>query len=325
MIKLNGREVVFGKFPNGETYADVEVSRVKKNESNSIYLRFEDDTDIFHLMCVKDFVDDNAYDVPCHLIMPYVPYSRMDRQEEKRLFTLKTFAKFINSMNFSSVVVLEPHSEVTPALINRVKVVNKSANLALIAMRDVLGLSGSAWLNEAWSNEDFTLRGLFRKAREAGVYLVYPDAGAEKRYSKQIAYDKVLTCSKHRDFNTGNIDSLVVNGSENAQDCKIAIIVDDLSSKAGTFIWSASELRKSLPNLKTVILCVTHCEYTIFKGAAFTGEELDKVYTTDSILDIYNVLDFEGEYYEMCKDKLEFVRAGETLDSAMEYSYNVVK
>ena len=285
MIKLNGREVVFGKFPNGETYADVEVSRVKKNESNSIYLRFEDDTDIFHLMCVKDFVDDNAYDVPCHLIMPYVPYSRMDRQEEKRLFTLKTFAKFINSMNFSSVVVLEPHSEVTPALINRVKVVNKSANLALIAMRDVLGLSGSAWLHEAWSNEDFTLRGLFRKAREAGVYLVYPDAGAEKRYSKQIAYDKVLTCSKHRDFNTGNIDSLVVNGADNAQDCKIAIIVDDLCSKGTTFKFTAEKLRE-VTNVLTVVLCVTHCEKTFYNGDLLTGDSVDYIYTTDSIIDI---------------------------------------
>jgi ribose-phosphate pyrophosphokinase len=285
MIKLNGREVVFGKFPNGETYADVEVSRVKKNESNSIYLRFEDDTDIFHLMCVKDFVDDNAYDVPCHLIMPYVPYSRMDRQEEKRLFTLKTFAKFINSMNFSSVVVLEPHSEVTPALINRVKVVNKSANLALIAMRDVLGLSGSAWFDNVWSDEDFTLKGLFRKAREAGVYLVYPDAGAEKRYSKQIAYDKVLTCSKHRDFNTGNIDSLVVNGADNAQDCKIAIIVDDLCSKGTTFKFTAEKLRE-VTNVLTVVLCVTHCEKTIYNGDLLTGDSVDYIYTTDSIIDI---------------------------------------
>ena len=75
----------------------------------------------------------------------------------------------------------------------------------------------------------------------------------------------------------------------------------------------------------TVILCVTHCEYTIFNGSVFTGKELNKVYTTDSILDIYKVLDFEGEYYEMCKDKLNFVKAGETLDSAMEYSYSIVK
>ena len=73
MIKLNGREIVFGKFPNGETYADVEVSRVNTKGENSIYFKFEDDTDIFHLMCVKDFVNDNAYDIPCHLI--YVNWS----------------------------------------------------------------------------------------------------------------------------------------------------------------------------------------------------------------------------------------------------------
>ena len=114
MIKLNGREVVFGKFPNGETYADVEVSRVNTKDSNSIYFRFEDDTDIFHLMCVKDFVDDNAYDIPCHLIMPYVPYSRMDRQEEDRLFTLKSFSKIFASCPHTAFII--DYSRVTVIL-----------------------------------------------------------------------------------------------------------------------------------------------------------------------------------------------------------------
>ena len=304
MIKLNGETIEFGIFPNGESYADIPKYKVEPEDNiNEIYFKFENDRDIFQLICVKDFVDENWYDMPCKLIMPYVPYSRMDRQEENRLFTLKSFAKIINSMNFSSVTIYEPHSEVSPALIERVRVVNKSAELALLAMRNVLGLKGSDWFNSYISDTDFTLNGLLRRAKEAGIYLVYPDAGAEKRYSKQIPYDKVLTCNKHRDFNTGRIDSIVVNGTENAQDCKIAIIVDDLCSKGGTFVGSASELRKHLPNLETVILCVTHCEDTIFQGTVLSGADIDKVYTTNSLLPIpdYNEnIKFDRSKLEVC-------------------------
>lgn len=286
MILLNGFTVEFKQFPNGETYADCSP-RMINNITNKIYFKFENDTDIFHLMCVKDFVDNHSYLTPCHLIMPYIPYSRMDRQEEERLFTLKSFAKIINSMGFDTVIVSEPHSEVSPALIDRIIVKNKSTELAILAMMNVLGLKGTSWMDDIpYSDEDFTFRGLLRKAKEAGIYLVYPDAGAEKRYSKQIKYDKVLTCNKHRDFNTGNIDSIILNGAEQAQDCKIAIIVDDLCSKGGTFIGTAIELRKNLPELEQIILCVTHCENTIYEGQVLSGIEIDKVYTTNSILNV---------------------------------------
>lgn len=290
MIKLNGYTVDFKKFPNNESFADMIYDYPSVEKDNIILFKFEGDEEIFHLTCVKDFVDNNWPTKACHLVMPYIPYSRMDRQEEKRLFTLKTFAKIINSMNFASVTVMEPHSEVSVALIDKVKVVNKSAELALEAMRDVLGLTGSAWFQPSYGYEEkvselsFNLEGLLGLAEVDGVYLVYPDAGAEKRYRKQIKYGKVLTCSKDRDFNTGKINSIVVNGADKAQDCKIAIIVDDLSSRGGTFIGAASAIRAAIPNIEKIILCVTHCENTIFDGTVLSGTEIDKVYTTNSII-----------------------------------------
>lgn len=284
MIKLNNHEIKFKTFPNGESFADIEKFVVEPtNRSNVIFFKFEDDKDIFNLMCVKDYVDEHWFNMPCHLIMPYIPYSRMDRQEENRLFTLKTFAKFINSMNFSSVTVWEPHSEVAPALIDRIHVINKTAQLALLAMGNEV--------NVIWGGDKGSLSSLsdtnyiFPKGEEKGIYFVYPDAGAEKRYTKQLKYPKVLTCSKNRDFNTGNIQSITLNGAENAQDCKVAIIIDDISSRGGTFVGCASELRKYLPNLEKVILCVAHCENAIYDGVVLTGTDIDKVYTTDSILD----------------------------------------
>ena len=124
MIKLNNKEVDFKIFPNGESFADMPIDKfcVVNGKSPEIFFKFENDEDLFYLSCVKDYVDNYWPNEPCTLIMPYIPYSRMDRQEETRLFTLKTFAKIINSMNFSSVEVWEPHSDVSIALIDRVKV-----------------------------------------------------------------------------------------------------------------------------------------------------------------------------------------------------------
>lgn len=312
MIKLNGFAIDFKVFPNGESFADIPESIVPysydiyredfetytyKNGYNKIHLKFESDDDIYHLFCIKDYVDTKWPNLPCILEMPYIPYSRMDRQEEKRLFTLKTFANIINSMNFVSVRVMEPHSEVSVALIDRVTVENKSADLALKAMRDVLGLVGTCWFHESISGEiDMNKADLFKRARTAGVYFIYPDAGAEKRYRKQIKYDRVLTCSKDRDFNTGRINSIEINGADKISDCKIAIIVDDLSSKGGTFCGAAQALRKAFPNIEHIILCVTHCENTIYEGNVLSGVDIDKVYTTNSILvepGFYEVTNFD--------------------------------
>lgn len=293
MLYLNGRGISVGKFPNGESYADIPDDFVK-SDFNKICLRFETDTDILFLQFLKDFVDEKAPNSFVTLELPYIPYSRMDRKEESRLFTLKSFAKLLNRMNFQQVIVMEPHSEVSVALIDRVKVLNTSAYLAITTLFDVLGVNGTAWLQKKTYDdvpEDFTLDGLIDRAKKAGVYFVYPDAGAEKRYRKQIPYPNVITCSKVRDFNTGNIQSITINDADSIKDCKVAIIVDDLCSKGGTFVGTAQALRKAIPTLEKIILVVTHCEPNIFNGTVLTDTDIDAVYTTSSLLcDRYDIM-----------------------------------
>lgn len=175
------------------------------------------------------------------------------------MFTLKYLCKLINSMNFDKVYIYEPHSDVSVALLDRVSIINTSSNIA----KKVL--------------EKF----LREEKCEEQVYLVYPDAGAEKRYSKQIEYDKVLSASKERDFKTGYIKKLDINGTVDSESFK-AIIVDDLCSKGGTFILTAAKLKKM--GASEIYLVVTHCEETIFKGDILKTDLIKKVYTTNSIL-----------------------------------------
>ena len=289
MIEVNGKIIKTGVFPNKETYADLDnniVSSIDRSDEVNVLMKFQDNNDLMNLRFIKDYIDGAIGNtVKINLVMPYIPYSRMDRKENDRIFTLKSVADFINGMNFNSVEVWEPHSDVSVALLNRVRVVNKSRMIALNSIMEELGLTGSAWLCDTVHGvgDEFCLNGLFRKADEAGIWLIYPDAGAEKRYTKQIKYPNYLSCSKERDFDTGRIKRLNLNIPEgiNKETFKTAIIVDDLCSKGGTFLKTAEELRKA--GFSRVVLVVTHCEDIAFEYELFKCGLIDKVVTTDSI------------------------------------------
>ncbi|EET88658.1 ribose-phosphate pyrophosphokinase [Clostridium carboxidivorans P7] len=113
------------------------------------------------------------------------------------------------------------------------------------------------------------------------VYLVYPDAGAAKRYGKDISYEKILTANKERDFKTGFIKKLDINGSVKSKNFK-AIIVDDLCSKGGTFMLAASRLKEM--GAGEIYLAVTHLEDTVFQGDLLKNDLIKAIYTTNSIL-----------------------------------------
>ena len=251
MIFFNDERIDIKKFPNGESFIDNCNIKIKDG-INEIKVKFEGDEDLMHLIFIKNYLDDMR--VRCNLIIPYMPYSRMDRTEGIRIFTLKYLCKIINSLNFESVTVYEPHSDVTMALIDRLTVVQETKNLAEKVLKEL---------------------------EDKKVYIVYPDAGAAKRYSKLIKWDKVLTANKERDFVTGRIKSLDING--NISDSNFtAVIVDDLCSKGGTFSLTAEKLRDI--GAKDIYLVVTHCENTIFEGTILKDDLIKKVYTTDSIL-----------------------------------------
>ncbi|ADL53161.1 ribose-phosphate pyrophosphokinase [Clostridium cellulovorans] len=253
MLYLNNKIVEINKFPNGEALMSCERFNLR-DDLNEVKLNFQGDEDITHLFFLKNHLDNLG--VKCNLVIPYMPYSRMDRTEGITVFTLKYFCKLINSLNFCKVVIYEPHSDVSVALLDRIEVIDMSKLLAEKA------------LNEIGSDDE-------------NVYLVYPDAGAAKRYGKQINYEKVLTARKERDFKTGDIKNLIIDGSTEGKNFK-AIIVDDLCSRGGTFIYTAEKL-KAL-GAREIYLVVTHCENTIFQGDILKNDLITKVYTTDSIL-----------------------------------------
>lgn len=251
MIYLNNKKIEIVKFPNGESL--IKTEKLEINTSNEVKMKFESDADITHLMFIKEHLDELG--VKSNLVIGYMPYSRMDRTEGMTVFTLKYITKMINRMGFETVTVYEPHSDVSIALLDRVKVENMSQEIA----------------NELI--KEFNI--------EDNIYIVYPDAGAAKRYSKETTYNKILTANKERDFETGYIKKLDINGKIEGDKFK-AIIVDDLCSRGGTFIMTAEKLKEM--GAEEIYLVVTHCEDTIFEGEILTGNLIDRVYTTNTIL-----------------------------------------
>lgn len=256
MIFLNNRPVNVTQFPNNETKVDDKSIRQAIYVGlNSLTLKYESDADLIQLLFVKKYLDEA--NLTASLIIPYMPYSRMDRSEDASVFTLKYICEFINSLNFASVTLLEPHSDVAPALLNRVKLVFPTTKLLEVAKSHM-----------SFSDED---------------YIFFPDAGAQKRYSKLAIGQSSLVGYKQRDFQTGKITSLELVGTLPTKPFK-AIIVDDLSSYGGTFIAAAKELRKI--GATEIYLVVAHAEKAILEGEIFKSELIQKVFTTDSILDM---------------------------------------
>lgn len=194
-----------------------------------------------------DSIYDRGGEVP-ELILPLVPGQRQDRLNPRgvgdQLFTLKSVAEMINARCFPRVVVLDPHSDVTPALIDRC-VAYKPADL------------------------------LDTTNEYAAV--IAPDAGAEKRAAgvAQKLRVPLLRAWKTRDVATGKLTEF---GVESHDPCRV-LVVDDLCDAGGTFVG----LGKVLADIgDRADLWVTHGLFT--QGTTELGWHYDRIYTTDSVL-----------------------------------------
>jgi ribose-phosphate pyrophosphokinase len=250
----------FFLFPAGEVGIKLNCPNYRffaeGNGTYKVTARLHNSNDIISLAMIKNAIENEDLEAKIDLFMPYVPYARQDRVcDNGEAFSLKVFTNLLNSLNFNSITICDPHSEVTPALINRVKVV-----------------------------EQLDIVQNFRVFRDRITFgncvFVSPDAGSNKKTSKLASFFShvnFVRADKLRNLATGEIKETIVycDDFEGAD----VVIADDLGDGMGTFLALAKALKNK--NCGKIILYITHCIASKGFQILFDGG-IDEVYTTDS-------------------------------------------
>lgn len=190
-----------------------------------------------------------------NLFIPYFPAARQDRvMVPGEPLSVKVYADIINAMALASVTIFDPHSEVTPALLN---------NCVTI------------------SNHEF-IKQVIAKIGDV-VKLISPDGGALKKIykiSEFLGGAEVVECSKSRDVKTGKLSGFKVYSEDLAgADC---LIVDDICDGGGTFIGLAEALKAK--NAGKLYLAISHGIFS--KGFEVFDQYFEQIFTTDSIKEV---------------------------------------
>jgi ribose-phosphate pyrophosphokinase len=239
-------------FPGGESHVLLPVDLLDGiNHISSIRINaLIKSADAFmQLLLLTDALRRAAPYSPIHLNMPYVPYARQDRVANPgEALSAKVFCGLINAQNYASVTITDPHSDVVPALLERVHVIDAAGMLAEVVAMPLFN---------------------------GGVVLLAPDAGARKRVCKLAAalgIDKVGFADKARDTRTGSISSIRL--LDDLPPGPI-LVVDDICDGGRTFLELAAAVRRETS--QPLFLYVTHGIFS--RGLADLKQHYQHIYT----------------------------------------------
>ncbi|SNR16150.1 ribose-phosphate diphosphokinase [Tenacibaculum jejuense] len=255
---LGENQVTFKSFTFSGGEPHIKISSDLTNvEKVTITTRVTSFNDMGLLLCAVDAIKRCGVKM-IDLFIPYFPGARQDRvMISGEPLTVKVYADLLNSLNLNEITVFDPHSEVTPAVLNDCKVV---------------------------TNYKFIEKVIEKIGSE--VLLISPDGGALKKIYKVSEYlggVAVVECSKKRNVTNGKLEGFKVYEEDlGGENC---LIVDDICDGGGTFMGLADELKKK--NAGDLYLAVSHGIFS--KGIEHLREKFTKVFTTDSFKDVEDV------------------------------------
>lgn len=256
IITKNNIEREIFSFPTGEQHIKLNHSGFEENDDVVVYARVLNGNDLMTLLLATDALK-RQFVTRIHLVMAYVPFARQDRvMVSGEPLSIGVLTSVINAQNYKSVSILDPHSDVTPALLNNVIV---------------------------YDNSELVIRSL-QSCNVKKALLIAPDAGAQKKIFKLVQKLQELTdytfdislCGKHRDVSNGKITGVFCDREDyQGED---VFIVDDICDGGWTFQILAEELKKR--NVGKVNLIVTH---GIFTRGLEPLSAIDCIFTTTSV------------------------------------------
>lgn len=305
LVNIEASDISYqvSQFPDGQQQVKIIVQDgydydVKVSIPVKIKARLNNFKDLELITCaVKSLRGLNFTNI--HLYVPYFLGSRSDRKFEEggNNYLKDVICPIINSLNFESITVLDPHSDVLEACINRFKKESNYRLVAHFAIGEIIReMNLPARLEDDYHN---TPEGLFFDKRGFdNLLLASPDAGASKKIYKiaeQIGYKgDIITCSKDRDTEGKITKSIVPITSEQHNmlhsygPYKDFIIIDDICDGGATFINIAKEIKayfhESGRTKSKIYLIVTHGIFS--KGLRELNMYFDGIYCTNSYSDM---------------------------------------
>jgi ribose-phosphate pyrophosphokinase len=254
------------KFPDGQQSVDL-VDIFNITDDIRIATRLNSFSDLEILICATKALR-NITTKPIHLYVPYFLGSRSDRKFGLGgvNYLKEVICPIINSLDFATVEVLDPHSDVLEACLN-----------------NFVKLSTNYLVKQALTQIDN------KDGARNRVCLVSPDAGAYKKIfdvAQKFNIDNIITASKVRDIKTGAILRTEVPTLDQHKDLKY-IIIDDICDGGRTFTELAKVMKESRPTAK-IYLVVTHGIFSA--GFDELSKYFEQIYTTNSYKDIDNEL-----------------------------------
>lgn len=275
LVNKNKSEITYQiyNYPDGQS--NIVINDDCKSNAVQIKSRLNNFKDLELIICAVASLREKGFKT-IELYVPYFLGSRSDRKFEKGSNNyLKTvICPIINSLGFTKVTVLDPHSDVLEACLNNF---SKVSNKGVVCY----ALQNIAFQNNKHPDEPL---------------LISPDAGANKKVYKlvdEIGYKgEIITCSKSRDVDGKLTKTEVPIKPEHL--LKDFIIIDDICDGGATFINIAKEIKNyqkrfNITNPNKIYLVVTHGIFS--KGFEELNKYFDGIYCTNSYSDIPDYYD----------------------------------
>lgn len=257
--------VTISKFPDGAVGVDINVGGKPlywKHVNIEVLVQFgHTESDRGALLSVNDVlaalyqtveaIRSHYPNAKLELICPYAPYARQDRVfKPGNAIGARFFANMINGMGFDAVVVVDPHSDVTSALLNNVHVMDQFE-----VFKNIYPSFGN-------------------------VHIVAPDLGAVKKaqsFADKVGAAGVIICTKERDSDGKPTVKVISEVPSLAH----LLVLDDICDGGATFkeVSQALVYQNDVARLE---LAVTHGIFSA--GISEILDYYDKIHTTDSFI-----------------------------------------
>ena len=274
---IYGISYKISNFPDGQKSITILNSDSVRDSPDDVRIesRLNSFEDLGLIICANQAIKEINRDIKVHLYIPYFLGARSDRKFTKGTshYIKTVIAPIINNEKFTSVTVLDPHSDVVEACIKRFKKIS-NASLVKFALSEI-----SPKIDKNPFLPQFVSSSIIITACDAGGEKKIYDLVSEIDYTGELAFG-----TKHRKVPTGEILSTSVKLPNEYKNKKF-VLIDDICDGGRTFIELAKAIRAEAndPNIE-IHLIVTHGIFSA--GYEELSKHFKTIYCTNSVKDV---------------------------------------